>query len=476
MADLGDDIYFASILELNKRLRAKEFTATELSRAFCDRLEKLGPRYNALALSLREPAMRSASDVDGDIKRERFRGPLQGIPYGAKDLLSVAGQITTWGAKPYAAQVFDYDATVIKKLAKTGALLTGKLSMVELAGGGGYRYPSASLFGAGLNPWDRSRWSGGSSSGPGSAVAAGLVTYAIGSETSGSILTPSAFCSVTGLRPTYGLVSRFGAMALSWTMDKVGPMCRTAEDCGIVLQAIAGKDEKDPGTAGKSFYFSPQFARDPKTIRVGYSPVDFEAWAEPGTRPVFRQALDAFRSLGVTFVETALPDLPYEAVTGIVIDVEGASVFEELIESGRVDELADKKQIAGLKTAAELPARDYMRAMRIRRLIQQEFRRILTDIDVLVAPARLGVAPKVTQPLDGPQPSPPPADRPSGMRSIIGASNLAGLPALSLPCGFAEGLPVALQLVSRPFTENLILSLGMAYQKVTDWHRQRPKV
>jgi aspartyl-tRNA(Asn)/glutamyl-tRNA(Gln) amidotransferase subunit A len=476
MADLGDEVYFASITELNNRLRAKEFTATELARAFCDRLEKLGPRYNALALSLREPAMRKAADVQDEMKRERFRGPLQGIPYGAKDLLSVAGEITSWGAKPYAAQVFDYDATVIGKLDRTGAVLTGKLAMVELAGGGGYRFASASLFGAGINPWDRSRWSGGSSSGSGSAVAAGLVTYAIGSETSGSILTPSAFCGLTGLRPTYGLVSRYGAMALSWTMDKLGPMCRTAEDCGIVLQTIAGKDEKDPGTAGKSFYFSPQFARDPKTIRVGYSPVDFEEWAEPATRPAFRQALDVFRNLGVTFVETELSDLPYGAVTGIVIDVEGASVFEDLIESGRIDELADKKQIAGLKTAAELPARDYVKAMRIRRLVQQEFRRILTNIDVLVAPAQMAVAPKLTQPLDTQPSPPPPPDRKGGMRSIIGASNLAGLPALSLPCGFADGLPVGLQLVSRPFTENLILSLGMAYQKLTDWHRQRPKV
>src|SRR6476660_8735175 len=249
MADLGDDVYFASITELNKRLHAKEFTATELARAFCDRLEKLGPRYNALALSLREPTMRKAADVQDDMKRERFRGPLQGIPYGAKDLLSVSGQITSWGAKPYAAQVFDYDATVIRKLDRTGAVLTGKLAMVELAGGGGYRFASASLFGAGLNPWDRSRWSGGSSSGSGSAVAAALVPFAIGSETSGSILTPAAFCGITGLRPTYGRVSRHGAMALCWTMDKLGPLCRSADDCGIVLAAIAGPDKLDPTAA-----------------------------------------------------------------------------------------------------------------------------------------------------------------------------------------------------------------------------------
>ncbi|HYI96258.1 MAG TPA: amidase [Bryobacteraceae bacterium] len=474
MADLGDDVYFASIVELNNRLRAKDFTAVELTRGFCDRLEKLGPRYNALALSLREPAMRKAIEVDGDLGRERYRGPLQGIPYGAKDLLSVAGEITTWGAKPFAAQVFDYDAAVVTKLAKTGAVLTGKLAMVELAGGGGYRFPAASMFGSGLNPWDRSRWSGGSSSGSGSAVAAGLVPYAIGSETSGSIITPAAFCGITGLRPTYGLVSRYGAMALSWTMDKLGPMCRTAEDCGHVLRVIAGKDNNDPGTAGKSFYFTPKYARDLKTIRVGYAPADFEEWTEPATRPVFRQALEALKALGVTLIETKLGDLPYGAVTGTVIDVEGSSVFEELIASGQVNELADKKQIAGLKAAHDIAARDYLKAMRIRRLIQQEFRRILTDIDVLVAPARFGIAPKVTQPLDAPSSFPTPANSGPGLRALIPASNLAGLPALSLPCGFAEGLPVALQLVSRPFTENMILAMGMAYQGSTDWHRRRP--
>ena len=187
-----------------------------------------------------------------------------------KILLSVAGQITTWGAKPFAAQVFDYDATVITKLARTGAILTGKLAMVELAGGGGYRFAAASLFGAGLNPWDRSTVVRRSSSGSGSAVAAGIVPFALGSETSGSIITPAAFCGVTGLRPTYGLVSRYGAMALSWTMDKIGPMCRTAEDCGIVLQVIAGKDGNDPGSAGKSFYYAPQFAKELKQVRIGF--------------------------------------------------------------------------------------------------------------------------------------------------------------------------------------------------------------
>lgn len=473
MAEFSDDVFFSSATELNKRLRAREFSVRELTRAFCDRLERLGPRYNALALSLRDIAMRKAKDVEDEMKRERYRGPLQGVPYGAKDLLSVANQVTTWGAKPYAAQVFDHDATVIARLGKTGAITIGKLAMVELAGGGGYRYAAASLFGPGLNPWDRTRWSGGSSSGSGSAVAAGLVTYALGSETSGSIITPSAYCGVTGLRPTYGLVSRYGAMPLSWTMDKIGPMCRSAEDCGHVLQAIAGKDDKDPASAGKSFYFAPQYSREIKTIRVGYAPSDFDEAVEPDARAQLRQAFDAIKALGVEIKEAKLADLPYGPVTGTVISAEGASVFESLIESGAVDQLADAKQIAGLKAGLDIASRDYLKAMRIRRLVQDEFRRIFSEVDLLLAPARTGIASKVSDPLDGgggPRTSSP------GLRSLIPAGNLAGLPALSLPCGLVNGLPVGIQLVGRPFSENLILSVGMKFQNSTDWHRQRPRI
>src|SRR3979411_3324845 len=246
MPELSEEQYFSTIVEWNAKLKAKQISALELARAFATRLEKLGPRYNALALPLTERAVKKAKSVDDDIKRDRFRSPLLGIPFGAKDLLSVAGVPTTWGAKPYAAQIFDYDATVLQKLDKVGAVLIGKLAMVELAGGGGYRFPAASLVGPGINPWDRTRWSGGSSSGSGSAVAAGLVPFAIGSETSGSILTPSAFCGVTGLRPTYGLVSRVGAMALSWTLDKIGPMCRSAEDCALGLEGVAGSGPRHP--------------------------------------------------------------------------------------------------------------------------------------------------------------------------------------------------------------------------------------
>jgi aspartyl-tRNA(Asn)/glutamyl-tRNA(Gln) amidotransferase subunit A len=476
MPSISDDIFFASITEINQKLTKKEFSAVELARAFCDRLETIGPRYNALALLLRKVALSDAKDVDGDIKRERLRGPLQGIPFGAKDLLSFAKYPTTWGAKPYEGQVFKETAEVLKHLQKRGGLLTGKLAMVELAGGPSYRYASASLTGPGLNPWDITRWSGGSSSGSAIAVAAGLVTYALGSETSGSILTPSAFCGVTGLRPTYGLVSRNGGMALSWTLDKIGPLCRSAEDCGLVLEAIAGADPDDPSSAHKSFHYTPQFARDLKDVRVGFAPADFNEAVDPAARSNYAKALEVIRSLGVEVAETAvkLPDFPYGPVIGTIISAEGSAVFEPLIKSGQVDQLADQHQIAGLKAGLEIPATDYLKAMRIRSLIQEAFRDLLSTVDVLIAPTRFDPAPKITQPLD--RLGSRPALAAPGLSALIPAGNLAGLPALSLPCGFANGMPMGLQLVGSPFSENLLLAIGKTFQERTDWHKRRPPI
>jgi len=472
MADLGSEIFFAGISELNAKVRAKEVKAVDLARAFGKRLEALGPRYNALALPLTKRAIRQAEAVDAEIKRDRLRGPLQGIPYGAKDLLSVAQQPTAWGARPYAAQVFDYDATVIKKLEAAGAPIVGKLAMVELAGGPGYRFASASATGPGLNPWDRSRWSGGSSSGSAIAVAAGLVPFAIGSETSGSILTPAAFCGVTALRPTYGLVSRYGAMPLSWTLDKLGPFCRSAEDCGMVLETIAGGDRRDPGSAGKNFYYTPQYARKMSELRIGFAPADFSEWPDDEARPALQQALDVMRSLGAQMVETKLPDFPYGATIGTIISADAASVFEPLITSGKVEELADQKQIAGLKAGLEIPAHVYLKAMRIRRLAQEAIHKLFIDVDMLLTPGRLSPAPKVNEPLDRRTDRVRPKD--PGLTTLIPAGNLAGLPALSLPCGFAGNLPVALQLAGLPFTENTLLAVGKEFQSRTDWHKRRP--
>ena len=438
--------FFSPISELNARLKKREFTAVELVRDFGERLEKLGPRYNALALPLTEVALKRAKAVDDELKRERYRGPLQGIPYGAKDLLSLAGHPTTWGAKPYAAQVIDETATVLQKLDKTGSILIGKLAMVELAGGPSYGTAGASLFGPGLNPWDRTRWSGGSSSGSGSAVAAGLVSFALGSETNGSILTPSAFCGVTGLRPTYGLVSRHGAMACAWTMDKIGPMCHSAEDCGLVLQGIAD-----------NFYYTPQYSRKLSDLKVAF--VDFE-----GVDPAFTAATQVIRDTGVQIAQAAVPAFPYGALVSTIVGSEVSSVFESFITSGQVDHLADAQQIAELKAGLKIPAKDYLKAMRIRSLVKQKFRELFADIDVIIAPSRNGVAPKLAD-IHG-----------ASASALIPAGNLAGLPALSIPCGFIDNLPIGLQLVGPALAENTLLALGREFQNRTDWHKRRPPV
>lgn len=471
-SSFNDDLFFSSAVELNRRLRARELKAGELIRAFCERLEKVGPRLNALALPLSSDAERRAKDIDRELKRGRTRGVLQGIPFGAKDLLSVAGKKTEWGAPPYAGQIFDHTAAVLTKLDKTGAILTGKLAMIELAGGGGYRTAGASSTGPCRNPWDPSCWAGGSSSGSAAAVAAGLVPFALGSETSGSIITPAAFCGVTGLRPTYGLVSRYGAMPLSWTMDKIGPLAHTAEDCGHILAAIAGGDDRDPGSAGKGFRFFPEFAMKPPDVRVAFSDADFAQLADERMRTPLTQALEGFRSLGYQLKEAKLPEFPYSAIASTIISAEGASVFSELIDAGRHRELKDVRQAAGLEAATDIPARDYLRAMRLRRQIQTAMAEWFRDFDIIVAPARYAVASKLDAALD--RSGSPANERPAGFRSLIAMGNLAGLPALCLPCGFVDGLPVALTLVSRPWNENLLLAAGMEFQKRTTWHRRRP--
>lgn len=462
------DVFFASITELNARLRKKEFSCVELTKAFCDRLEKLGPTYNALSLSLRKEAIQNAKDIDGEIKRDRLRSVLQGIPYGAKDLFSLADHVTTWGAKPYAAQVFDYTAAVLKKLEKARAVLIGKLAMVEFAGGPNYGSAGASITGPCLNPWNRDYWAGGSSSGSGAAVAAGLVPFALGTETSGSIVTPASFCGITGLRPTFGLVSRHGAMALSPSLDKVGPMCRTAEDCGHVLAAIAGGDGNDSGSARKSFYYVPQFARPLKDLKIGFSPAEFDTVPVEGARPALRAALDVVRSFGAQMVEKTLPPLPYNDTVSALISAEAGYQFRELIESGKVDELADRQQIEGLKNSLKTSAADYLKAKQAQGTIAEAFAKLFYDVDVYLSPSRLAAAPKANEPFT--------QQRSGGRSPIIAASNAAGIPALSLPCGFVDGLPLGIQFLGPHFSENRILSFGVEFQRRTEWHKKHPQI
>jgi aspartyl-tRNA(Asn)/glutamyl-tRNA(Gln) amidotransferase subunit A len=469
-----------TISELAAGLRRRQFSALELARAALDRLDSEGRRYNAVASLMPDRALREARAADARRRSGRRIGVLDGIPYGAKDLVAARGARTTWGAPPFARQVLDFDAAVVESLRAAGAILVAKLAMIELAGGGGYRYPSASLQGPCRNPWNVEHWSGGSSSGTGAAVGAGLVPFGIGSETSGSILSPSSNCGVTGLRPTYGLVSRYGAMALAWTMDKLGPMCRSAEDCGLVLEAIAGADPRDPGSAGRGFRMRRAGTRRLSDVRVGYLGEDFEEGVQPVARPAMREALAAFRSLGVRWKRVSLPALPIDAAARTIIRAEGSAVFRDLLKNGRVPKLADRRQALGLVAGLQVTAVDYLSAMRVRRMLQEALARIFTDVDVILAPSRFAPAGRIDEPLDPLWRTRPPGRGRARQRAprgvaLVPAGNLAGLPGLSLPCGSSTtALPLAVQIVGRPFDEALVLDLGRAYQSVTDWHRRLP--
>src|SRR5271168_930985 len=269
----SEEIYYLSLTELAKRIETKQLSPVELTQAYLARSEKLGPRLNAYARLTPDLALAQAQAAEKEIHRGHYRGPLHGIPYAAKDLLAVKGVPTTWGAKPFADQVFDYDATVIEHLRNVGAILIGKAAMIELAGGLGYRFASASLQGASKNPWDQTCWTCGSSSGSGAIVSAGLAAFAIGTETWGSIVCPSSFCGISGLRPTYGRVSRYGAMALAPSMDKIGPMARSAEDCAHIFAAIAGHDIRDRNTLPidkAAFTYSPSMQLKAHPLRIGW--------------------------------------------------------------------------------------------------------------------------------------------------------------------------------------------------------------
>jgi Asp-tRNA(Asn)/Glu-tRNA(Gln) amidotransferase A subunit family amidase len=451
----------------------------ELATETCDRLERLGPRYNAVATVTRERALSEAKRADAAIKRRDAKA-LTGIPYGAKDLLAAKGAPTTWGAPPFREQIIDDDATAIAKLRRSGAVLAAKLAMVELAGGGGYRYASASLQGPGRNPWNRERWSGGSSSGSGAAVGAGLVPYALGSETSGSIGTPSAYCGVTGLRPTYGLVSRHGAMALSWTLDKIGPMARSADDCATVLEAIAGPDAADSTVSGRRFRaLDARGARSAvRGARVAYAEEDVADHASPEAKPALEKGVREFLRIVPKVTRATLPALPFGPLVGTVYGAEGATIFASLIEGDRFEELVDARQKAGLRAALEIRARDYLQAMRVRVALSAAFADIFTKADAILSVGRAITATPIDKAIDVPgatASNPAPSRRPGNI-GLIAAGNLAGLPAIFFPCGFgSDGLPVGLQLVGAPFSEPLLVALASAYQRETHHHTKRPR-
>jgi len=466
---LTDDIFFASISELGAQLRAGKLSPVELTEGYLARLEKYGPRLGAVVTIMRESALKEARAAEREFKRGHYRGPLHGIPCGVKDLLATHDAPTTWGATPYKDQKFDHDATVVRRLRDAGAILLAKLAMVELAGGMGYFHADASLTGAGRTPWNTKYWSGGSSSGPGAATAAGLVAFAIGSETSGSIITPASFCGVTGLRPTYGRVSRHGAMALSWTLDKLGPMCRSAADCGYVLATIAGLDPLDPTSHNRPFRYPPPTTTRPpaRKLRVAVLKGSYEQ-AQKEVHDNFLASLDWLKKNAQVTMDVTLPDFPYGAVVGTIVNAEGASAFRDLIESGRVKELAVPEDRIGGYSMLLVPAVDYLHAMRLRAPMRRAWAEMFKKFDLLVAPSRATVANPVDKSF---------AEAWPGVRatSPIGAANAVGVPAISVPNGFGvEGLPTGLQFVGPAWSEDLLVETAARYQQATDWHKRRP--
>lgn len=463
---MPDDAWaWSSIAELGQALRAGKTTSVQLTEYFLNRLETFGPKYNAVVLLTKDRAFAEAKQADAEFTAGKDRGPLHGIPYGVKDLIAAKGYPTSWGAGPLKDQTFEEDATVITKLRDAGAVLCAKLAMVELAGGFGYQQADASFTGPGLSAWNTGHWSGGSSSGSGSAVAAGLVPFAIGSETSGSIITPSCYNGLSGFRPTFGKVSKHGAMALSWSLDRLGPMCRSVGDCRLVLDAIAGYDAADPCSTAPP-EIPVREANQKFCIATVKSP---NMKLHPAVQAAYDASLEVLRQFA-DFVEIEVPDLPFGAVVGTIISCETAAAFQRFIADGKSWELRAPEDRYGCHSNLLIPAVDYIQAQRIRGLGQRALDKLLSGVDVVVSPTLAGLAPSNDKPF---------AEQNRGYAGspISAAGTASGLPALTIPNGFSDGgSPTGLQFVGRGWNDDLLLAVAAKYQEATDWHTRHPKV
>ena len=464
---LSEDILYLPLRELGKHLREKKFSPVELTESYLGRSERLNSQLSAYVTITRELALEQARAAEKEITAGHYRGPLHGIPYAAKDLLAVKGYPTTWGAKPYASQEFDYNATVIERLNAAGAILIGKAAMIELAGGMNYRFASASLTGAAKNPWNAGCWTCGSSSGSAAIVSAGLGAFAIGTETWGSIICPAAFCGISRLRPTFGRVSRYGAMALAYSQDKIGSMARTADDCALVLEVIAGHDALDRGSLAPeeaAFAYSAANAAPP---RIGWLT---NAWAKPAPdiAAATQAAADLLKQHGAKISDARLPEGPYEAAAGTIVSVEGVAAFRSLLDSGKVAELADPLgQINGY-VSEQISASDYMQALQIRGVFQKRVDALFDEFDVVMA-ASLPVAATTLE-----------TNLETGLSfadPLGGLGNLCGLPAISVPCGFTpEKLPVGIQFMARARNDRDVVAAANLFQQHSDWHTKRPPI
>jgi len=462
-----EETLYLTVRELADRIRAGAMSPVELTQSYLERAGRLGPRWNAFARLTPEMALQDARAAQQEIRAGHYRGPLHGIPFAVKDLLAVRGAPTTWGAKPYASQTFDHDATVVVRLRQAGAVLLGKAAMIELAGGMGYRFASASLTGAAKNPWNTGCWTCGSSSGSGAIVAGALAAFAIGTETWGSIICPAAFCGITGLRPTYGRVSRHGGMVLCSSLDKIGPLARSAGDCGLVLAAIAGHDPLDSSSlpAADAAFTWPATSRPARVLRFGWVAEQMKD-AQPGVAAAADAARKVLEKAGCKVTEAKLPQGPWEPAASVIIAVEGAAAFDDLISSGRCLGLTDPSGQVGGFVGQQMSGSDYLRAQRVRRVLQQKMAGIFREYDILISASQSFTATKLDANLETDLSAPDP----------LGAiGNLCGLPAVSVPCGFdANGLPVGLQFLGAPMADSTVLAAADAYQRLSDWHRRHP--
>ncbi len=486
-----DDLAFEPITALAPLLQRRDVSSTDLTKMYLARLKKYGPKLNCIVTLTEDLALEQAAHADREIRAGRYKGPLHGIPWGAKDLFATKGIPTTWGAATYERQVFDYDATIVERLRDAGAVLVGKLSMGALAQGDRW------FRGQTKNPWrpddpsPQRSGSSGSSAGPGAATAAGLVVFGIGTETRGSIISPSSVNGVTGLRPTYGRVSRFGAMALSWTMDKIGPMCRSVEDCAIVFNAIYGPDGRDNTVADAPFVWNPDVPLS--KLKIGYVKNEFDAaqagrggrgadtgrGAEGGRRETGRgaeggrgtvlteeqreqlrrnreqqikllnEALDVYRQSGAALEPIELPAAALANNIGFVLSVEAAAAFDDLTRSKDIADPSLGTWPNTFRTSRFVPAVEYLRAQRARTLVMREFDTLMKTYDVFLSP--------------------------TGSQSL-GITNLTGHPAVALKAGFVDGAPIELMITGRLYDEATVLRVALAFERATTWHTMNPKL
>jgi len=475
-----EEVAFWPVTQLAQLIRTHQVTSVELTQMYLARLHRYNEKLNCVVTFLDEVALAQAKQADADIASGKHRGPLHGIPWGTKDIIAVKGYKTTWGSDAYKDQILDEEASVVEMLREAGAVLLAKLASGELAQGDRW------FGGQTKNPWNIAEGSSGSSAGPGSATAAGLVGFSIGSETSGSILSPSARCGVTGLRPTFGRVSRYGVMALSWTQDRLGPLCRYSEDCAVVMSVIARSDGRDMSVSEIPFNWNSRF--DFRQLRVGYLKEAFDETGDPVAKRNEEMTLAQVQALGVQLVPMKVPDASADAAT---FGVESAVFFDELVRSGRDKQMTNPSRANGFRSSRLIPAVEYLQSQRARTMMMTKLAEATADVDVYLVPANSGGggggggrgrgAATATEVSGGSGPSGEAAAANTPRRTATGRhfnmANSAGYPAVSVPNGFTDaGTPTAITFYARPFAETELLALAKAWQDTSGFHLKHPNL